>query len=85
LFLVFGGGYEGDKPEKSVFINLLGLKIHFHHWMLGLLLLIITLLIETYFFSNNKNLFVSFIKGSFFGMIFHGIAFYTDYFSILKK
>ncbi len=85
LFLILGGGYEGDKGDKSIILDLLGLKIHFHHWMLGFVLLVITLFIETIFSSDNKNLFVSFLKGTFFGMMFHGIAFYTDYFQIFKK
>lgn len=85
IFLFFGGSFEGDKQGNSIIITLFDYKIHLHHWIIGLFSLVIILSVETIFYSGNKNYFISFLKGIAFGTFFHGIAFYTDYFSILKK
>ena len=80
IFLyVFSGKFEGDKSENSIFINLFNQSFHFHHWMIGFLGLVICLIIEQ---ATGRNLVLSFAKGISFGLIFHGLTFYTDYFNI---
>jgi hypothetical protein len=85
IFLFFGGNTKGDKPDKSLIFNILDFKFHLHHWIIGLFLLVFILIIESCFVSPNKNLALAFFKGMAFGTLFHGIAFYTDYFNIFKK
>ena len=82
LFLVFSGKAEGDRAERSLYLSLAGSTLHIHHWMLGLVGLIICLIIEQYF---GRNLLLSFVKGLAFGSIFHGLIFYVDYFNIRKS
>lgn len=83
-FFLAWGNTEGDKSDNSVYINLVDFKLHIHHWMIGLVLLASTLTIENVFYTGQKNLVISFIKGLCLGMIFHGLTFYTDYFFIFK-
>jgi hypothetical protein len=62
LSLLFSGAKEGDKSERSLFINIFGNSIHLHHWLYGSLFLIALLVIEYYFLNQQKLLFISFLK-----------------------
>jgi hypothetical protein len=81
IFLTFSGNYEDDKADRSMYLNVVGLTIHIHHWMLGLMGLLICLCIEQYF---GRNLVLSFLKGVFFGSIFDRLTYYVDYFDVIK-
>jgi len=81
LFLIFAGGFEGDKSANSLFISLFGQNIHLHHWLVGFVSLIILLVLEQLI---GKSLLLSFTKGLALGAIFHGLTFYSDYFKILN-
>jgi hypothetical protein len=82
IFLyIFSGKFEGDKSESSIFVNLFNLSFHLHHWIIGLLGLIICLVVEQFI---GRNLLLSFAKGLSVGLVFHGLTFYTDYFSIRR-
>ena len=81
FLLTFSGRFEGDKSQNSIFISVLGSTYHIHHWMIGLFCLIIILIAEQFF---GRNPVISIVKGVSFGLMFHGLAFYTDYFSIRR-
>jgi hypothetical protein len=82
LFLLFfAGKYEGDKSENSIFINISSFSIHLHHWMIGLIGLILCLIIEQFIGRNHL---VSIFKGLALGLIFHDLTFYLNYFKIFN-
>jgi hypothetical protein len=79
ILLIFAGRFESDRPDRSIFINLFGNNFHLHHWIIGLFGLIFALIFEQ---LTSRNFYLSSFKGVFFGMIFHGLVFYNDYFKI---
>jgi hypothetical protein len=81
LCLVFSGQYEGHRQERAFIFTIFNTQLHFHHWMYGALFLAIMLIIEQY---TGKSFWLDFLKGVNLGLVFHGLAFYSDYFDILK-
>jgi len=81
LLLVFGGRFENDKVENSIIVTVFDNSFHIHHWMIGLLILIVLLIVEQFTYKMYG---LSFLKGIAFGLIFHGIVYYSDYFKIIK-
>lgn len=79
--ILFSGKYEGDKPEQSLILNLPSLSIHIHHWISGLAILVGVIILEQ---SIGRVSWLAFFKGVAIGLIFHGLAFYIDYFQIIK-
>lgn len=69
------GKYEGDKPERSLRFSIEKYYLHIHHWIYGVVILIILLIFKFY----NPSVF-----GFLMGIIVQGL-FYKDRFVILYK
>jgi len=78
---IFSGKKEGDPPKffKSLIIKIKNYKIHLHHWLYSLLLLLLGILFQISIICNGI------VIGFLLGMIYHGISSYQDWKVIIKK
>ncbi|GAB4145497.1 MAG: hypothetical protein OHK0017_05150 [Patescibacteria group bacterium] len=82
ICLLFSGITEGDRPERSLIVNLFGYSWHIHHWMYGTVGLIICLFAEQ---IMGRSFWLSLFKGFNLGLAFHGLIYYNDYFDIINS
>jgi len=50
LLLIFSGKYESDKSQNSVILQFFNRGFHLHHWMVGLVLLFVSITRRTFYF-----------------------------------
>lgn len=75
LFFLLAGRHACDHPGRSIVFSLGQYRLHLHHWMIGLTVLVVL------FFLGTHDLF---IKGLLCGMVAQGLT-YPDRFVIFYR
>ncbi|MBU0757126.1 MAG: hypothetical protein KKF44_03605 [Nanoarchaeota archaeon] len=81
---VFAGQKTGEKGViGALIVHYHKLKIHIHHWIIGLLLLVVYISIDLFFFDINPTPVDYAVMGFFIGVIFQGVFHYSDWKKII--
>ncbi|MBZ9572188.1 hypothetical protein KJA15_02570 [Patescibacteria group bacterium] len=75
----FAGQYDGHQRIKSIILNIGNYRLHLHHWLLSLGILIFNFLYNLFF--PFPQFFLSFLGG----LMIQGIFCYPDWYKILRR